>query len=129
MDVRQLFFAPFCRASPGHRAGFDLNGCDLDEWLDRIHEGDCLALMRQLPDESEDPIVALPPYNLGNSTGRGVAVITPYRDCRGFTDNLPRAEYIAWQRACLAEMMRLLNPDGAIYYNHQNRVRRSGSVR
>ena len=31
-------------------------------------------------------------------------------------------EYVAWQRECLSEMLRLLKDDGAIFYNHKWRV-------
>src|SRR5260364_404403 len=31
-------------------------------------------------------------------------------------------EYVAWQRACLIEMLRLLPEHGAIFYNHKWRV-------
>ncbi|PAV04642.1 hypothetical protein CBG25_07010 [Arsenophonus sp. ENCA] len=40
----------------------------------------------------------------------------------GHDDNLPHHDYVAWQRACLNEMMRLLRPDGVIFYNHKWRV-------
>jgi modification methylase len=35
---------------------------------------------------------------------------------------MPYAEYVAWQRACVREMLRLLTDDGAIFYNNKNRV-------
>ena len=35
---------------------------------------------------------------------------------------MPRDEYVAWQRECLTEMMRLLVPEGAIFYNNKWRV-------
>jgi modification methylase len=38
------------------------------------------------------------------------------------SDEMPHEEYVAWQRACLAEMFRVLRPDGAIFYNHKWRV-------
>ena len=37
-------------------------------------------------------------------------------------DNMPHDEYVAWQRACLTEMMRVIKSDGAIFYNHKWRV-------
>ena len=37
-------------------------------------------------------------------------------------DNMPHEEYVSWQRESLAEMLRLLTPDGAIFYNHKWRV-------
>ena len=35
---------------------------------------------------------------------------------------MPHHEYVAWQRRCLTAMMRILNEDGAIFYNHKWRV-------
>jgi DNA modification methylase len=32
------------------------------EWVDKVHEGDCLELMRQLPDGCVDAVVTDPPY-------------------------------------------------------------------
>ena len=37
-------------------------------------------------------------------------------------DDMPHDEYVEWQRSALAEMMRLLKPTGAIFYNHKWRV-------
>ncbi len=37
-------------------------------------------------------------------------------------DTMPHDKYVAWQRDCLTEMMRLLKDDGAIFYNHKWRV-------
>ena len=93
-------------------------------------QGDALAVMAKMPDSSFKAIVTSPPYNLRNSSGNGL------RDGRGgkwenaallkgyatHADAMPRAAYVAWQRKCLAEMMRLLRPDGAIFYNHKWRV-------
>jgi len=31
-------------------------------------------------------------------------------------------DYAKWQRSCLSEMMRVLKPEGAIFYNHKWRV-------
>ena len=37
-------------------------------------------------------------------------------------DNLPREEYIKWQRAAVIIMLNLLTPDGALFYVHKERV-------
>jgi len=101
-----------------------------DDFLDRIVCGDCLSVMRQIPDESIDLVVTSPPYNLKNSTGNGM------KDGRGgkwknaelvngyshHNDNMPHEEYAKWQRECLNEMYRLIREDGAIFYNHKWRV-------
>ena len=86
--------------------------------------------MRLLPDESIDAVVTSPPYNLKNSTGNGMKdgrggkwsnarLLSGYDDHH---DAMPHDEYVAWQRACLTEMYRLLKPTGAIFYNHKWRV-------
>ncbi len=92
--------------------------------------GDCLPEMQKMPAESFDLIVTSPPYNLRNSTGNGMkdgrggrwasaGLIDGYA---GHADNMEHDEYVAWQRQCLAEMMRLIPDDGAIFWNHKWRV-------
>lgn len=92
--------------------------------------GDTLEIMRRMPDACIDLVVTSPPYNLKNSTGNGMkdgrggkwknaALVNGYSH---HTDNLPHDEYVAWQRNCLSEMVRLLKKDGAIFYNHKWRV-------
>jgi modification methylase len=103
----------------------------IDQYLNRIICGDCLELMRQMPSNSIDLVVTSPPYNLKNSTGNGMKAGTktgrwannPLQN--GYTnhgDNMPHDEYVAWQRDCLTEAMRLIKEDGAIFYNHKWRV-------
>ena len=89
------------------------------DWLNSIHQGDCLQVLAQLPDESIDLVVTSPPYNLRNSTGNGSRAWPGYD---GYTDDLPHEEYVAWQRQCIDEMLRVLKPTGAIFYNHTWRV-------
>ena len=38
----------------------------LEEFLNKIINGDCLEVLRKLPDESIDLVVTSPPYNLKN---------------------------------------------------------------
>jgi modification methylase len=102
----------------------------LEGYIDQITCGDAVETMRKLPDESVGLIVTSPPYNLKNSTGNGMkdgrggkwssaALLNGYSD---HGDDMPHDEYVEWQRTCLAEMYRLLSPDGAIFYNHKWRV-------
>lgn len=107
------------------------NGMNLPKkFTNKIIHGDCLDVMRQLPAGSIDLVVTSPPYNLKNSTGNGMkdgrggkwsnaALINGYKT---YNDCMPHDEYVQWQRACLAEMMRLIPEDGAIFYNHKWRV-------
>jgi modification methylase len=103
----------------------------IKKWLNTIHVGDCLKLMAVMPEESVDLIVTSPPYNLRNSSGGGMhngngglwekaSLLKGYAN--DFDDNMPRDEYVAWQRECLQAMLRLLNDTGAIFYNHKWRV-------
>ena len=104
---------------------------NMSDFLNKVICGDCLEVMRQMPDESVDLIITSPPYNLKNSTGGGMR--SGYHGGKwgnaalkdGYTshgDNMPHEEYVEWQRRCLLEMMRLLKDTGAIFYNHKRRV-------
>ena len=102
----------------------------IEKFLNRFICGDTLGEMEQMPSNSVDLVVTSPPYNLKNSTGNGMkdgrggkwssaALLDGYSD---HGDAMPHEEYVAWQRSCLKEMMRLLKDDGAIFYNHKWRV-------
>ncbi len=100
------------------------------DFINKIICGDVVDVMKKMPDNSVDLIVTSPPYNLKNSTGNGM------KDGRGgkwanaalqkgyshYDDNMLHDEYVKWQRDCLAEMMRLIPENGAIFYNHKWRV-------
>ncbi|MGR3913236.1 MAG: site-specific DNA-methyltransferase [Gammaproteobacteria bacterium] len=102
----------------------------MTRWLGRFHHGDAREMMNRMPANSVDIIVTSPPYNIKQSTGNGLQcgrggkwpkarLIDGYAD---HADCMPHADYAAWQRDCLRAMMRLLRPDGAIFYNHKWRV-------
>lgn len=102
----------------------------LAPWLNKVTAGDCIDVMSKIPAKSVGLIATSPPYNIKNSTGNGL------KDGRGgkwansqlingydtYDDNLPHEDYVAWQRKCLDGMMRLLQDNGAIFYNHKWRV-------
>ena len=103
---------------------------DIERYINKIICGDAIDVMKKIPDGSVDLVVTSPPYNLKNSTGNGM------KDGRGgkwanaalqngyshYDDNMPHDQYVKWQRGCLAEMLRLIPEDGAIFYNHKWRV-------
>jgi len=104
----------------------------LNKWFNKVHQVDCIVLMKRLPSESISVVVTSPPYNLKNSTGNGLkdgrggkwtnaALLDGYAS---YDDNMPYNEYVAWQRECLKNMMRILKDDGAIFYNHKWRVQK-----
>jgi site-specific DNA-methyltransferase (adenine-specific) len=85
--------------------------------------------MGRMSPRSVDLVITSPPYNIRNSTGNGFK--NPGRRWgnaalqNGYShhhDCMPHEQYVAWQRRCLDEMMRVLSNDGAIFYNHKWRV-------
>lgn len=109
----------------------DCENIDIEDIRNKIINGDCINVMKAMPDKSIDIIITSPPYNLLNSTGNGLkkntncgkwknaAIKNGYME---YDDNMPYSEYVDWQRQCLSEMLRLLKDDGAIFYNNKNRV-------
>jgi modification methylase len=102
----------------------------MEQWLNKVHCGDCVQLMSKMPAHSIGMIVTSPPYNLRNSTGNGMKdgrggkwesaqLINGYK---GHDDAMPHEDYVKWQRLCLKGMMRVLRHDGVIFYNHKWRV-------
>ena len=43
-----------------------------NQYLNKIICGDCIEIMKQLPDKCVDLVVTSPPYNLKNSSGNGM---------------------------------------------------------
>lgn len=104
----------------------------MSRWLNRVHCGDCIEIMNQMPVGSVDLVVTSPPYNIRNSTGNGLKngsggkwknaqLLNGYKEAE-YNDDMPHEQYVAWQRNCLTAMMRVLKEDGAIFYNHKWRV-------
>ncbi len=84
--------------------------------LGQILDGDCVAAMRQLPDNSVDLVFADPPYNLqlggdlNRPDGSHVDAVTNEWDR---FDSF--GTYDTFTRAWLAECRRVLKPDGALW--------------
>lgn len=69
-----------------------------------IIHGDCLTVMRSLPDACMDAVVTSPPYNIGVNY-------------RSYDDNRPREAYLDWMDEVAAEIARLLKDDGSLFLN------------
>jgi site-specific DNA-methyltransferase (adenine-specific) len=67
-----------------------------------LHLGDCVAGMKNLPDESIDIVVTSPPYNLGISY-------------QSYNDKLSSEDYLSWSLEWAGEVRRLLKPDGSFF--------------
>ncbi len=70
--------------------------------LDKVYHGDCIEIMKQLPDECVDLIFADPPFNIGVRYDK-------------WKDNLKYEEYLQWSESWLKEAYRLLKKNGSIY--------------
>ena len=101
----------------------------------QIIHGDCLAVMREMPDRSVGLVVTSPPYNLRNSSGAGIknpgqaskwsnAALALGKGYDGYEDDLPEQQYQEWLVDCFQEVMRLLKPDGAAFVVFKERVQR-----
>lgn len=96
-----------------------------------LHLGDCLSIMRTMPDESVDLVLTSPPYNLGNYNGsrpnfgsKSATWKSKTSIANGYSshdDAMPFDDYVAWQHDFLRECWRLIPNDGAIFYNHKPR--------
>ena len=101
------------------------------EFRNKIILGDTLDIMRKLPEGAFDIVITSPPYNInGDNHKSGLNSSHKWKSNKlkdGYNqhgDNMPREEYVAWQRACVAEMLRLIPDTGAIYYNHKPLIRK-----
>ena len=101
--------------------------------IDKFICGDSLTIMKNMPDECVDLVVTSPPYNLLNSTSQSMKHKSPGKKSlwplpkisSGYLDHgdcMPHEEYVSWQREVLSQIMRLIKPNGAIFYNHKWRV-------
>jgi len=77
-----------------------------------VYPGDCMELLRQVPDGALQLIVTSPPYNLGKEYERRL--------------NLP--DYIAQQRDVISECVRALAPTGSICWQVGNYVDRGAII-
>jgi site-specific DNA-methyltransferase (adenine-specific) len=78
-----------------------------NEWLDRIIQGDCLAVLPQMPAASVDLIITSPPY--ADSRKNTYGGIHPDR-------------YVEWFLPISAELLRVLKPDGTFILNIKEKV-------
>ena len=83
---------------------------------DVIHRGDCIEVLKSLPDASVDMVFADPPYNLQ----LGGDLLRPDNSKVDAVDDdwdkfASFAEYDAFTRAWLAECRRVLKPEGSIW--------------
>lgn len=77
----------------------------LDKFLNKISQGNCLELFREIPDNSIDITFADPPFNLRKK----------YNSTK---DALALEEYVKWCEQWIGEMVRVTKPGGSIFLHN-----------
>jgi len=106
-----------------------------NDFHNKIICGNCLDVMKAMPDACIDLVVTSPPYNLGINKTFGKHITQNWNakwnnsklQSTGYdhhNDNMPEEDYIKWQKQVLAECFRLIKDDGAIFYNTKWRVQK-----
>lgn len=73
--------------------------------INTIVLGDCLEIMRKIPDESVDVTFADPPFNLK-------------KKYNSYYDDQEVKDYLDWCKAWLTEMVRITKPSGSIFVHN-----------
>lgn len=87
----------------------------------QLFQGDCLEVMKDIPDGSVDLVITSPPYNMnlrirnGKYCSRQIVkeISTKYQ---GFDDNLPMDEYFDFNKRVLNELLRVSD---LVFFNVQ----------
>jgi len=69
---------------------------------DRVYQGDCVQLLRDVDERSVDLVFADPPFNIGY-------------DYDVYDDRREADDYLAWSRTWIEAVKRVLKPDGAFW--------------
>lgn len=77
----------------------------LQTYLNKIITGDCLDLLKKIPDNSVDMTFADPPFNLKKKYS-------------GYKDSLEFEDYIGWCDQWINEMVRITKPTGSIFVHN-----------
>lgn len=76
-----------------------------NKYLNKIIYGDCIKVMKDIPDNYIDMVITSPPYNVGI-------------DYDNYDDNKDWEEYYDWCKEWMSEIYRILKPDGRFCLNH-----------
>ncbi|MBT9130921.1 MAG: DNA adenine methyltransferase YhdJ [candidate division WS2 bacterium] len=83
--------------------------------VNKVYQGDCLELMRSIPDKSIDMVITSPPYNVG----------MPY----GSDDRQYYSDYLNYMKEVLGECYRVLVSGGRIGINLPSTIMQSTKSR
>jgi len=70
--------------------------------INQIIHGDCLNVLKNIPNEYVNLIVTDPPFNIG-------------KNYKSYKDRMKKEEYIRWCEVWLKECIRILMPTGSFY--------------
>ncbi len=73
-----------------------------EQYLGRIHQGDCIAQMKQLPDHCVQLAFADPPFNIGYEYDQ-------------YDDRLETEKYLEWSSQWMAQVHRVLATNGTFW--------------
>ena len=77
----------------------------IENYIDKIIQGDCLELFKNIPDNSVDMTFADPPFNLN-------------KDYKTYHDQVDFHEYLDWCEKWMVEMVRVTKPTGSIFIHN-----------
>jgi len=77
----------------------------IDKYINQIIQGDCLEVMKNIPDNSVNITFADPPFNLK-------------KRYNGYKDNKEFNAYLAWCKQWIYEMVRITKPTGSIFVHN-----------
>jgi len=89
----------------------------MEQFTNKVIQGDCLEVMKDIPDKSVDMVLTSPPYNIGNMHSNDIQFGT-YSG-----NNMKEDVYQKWQVEFLNECHRVLKEDGSMFYNHKIRIK------
>lgn len=76
-----------------------------EDYINNVIQGDCLELLKTVPDNSIDMTFADPPFNLK-------------KGYNSYKDRLALQEYLDWCEQWIIEMVRITKPTGSIYLHN-----------
>ena len=77
----------------------------MKKYLNKIITGDCLKVLKKIPDDSVDMTFADPPFNLEKKYS-----------C--YNDSKEKTEYLEWCNKWMSEMARVTKPSGALFVHN-----------
>lgn len=92
--------------------------------INKIYNEDCLLTLSKMEDNSVDLVITSPPYNkniYAPATGTGWSALRGRQIAYDeYNDAMPQEQYESWQKNVISECLRVLKPEGSLFYNHKD---------